>query len=290
MSASTPAVALAAALVLAATTGASADPIETSFTFTLNALDGEHAFAQNTISRIDFVPLPLAELNARHDRDELHLEGLPPVAFSYNSGSGVGLTTTRLSILNTTYRRTVGDGWWVGIGETLYNQHTTYATQNGAFYTRFATAGMPATVYPIFGSEEQFSRVSGARYELGRRWRLGATTLEAMVAVNPAMHGIQYTYVPTGGAACPTIVAAPPAPVPKAPPPPCPNGNPTFGDAERATQLDLSVRAAHPAGRNGRFLYGLRYLHYSARYDDDPGQLSDRNLGLAPLVGYEIRL
>jgi hypothetical protein len=37
-------------------------------------------------------------------------------------------------------------------------------------------------------------------------------------------------------------------------------------------------------------LLGLRYLNYSAHYDDFPGQLADRNVGFAPTLGYRIKL
>jgi hypothetical protein len=49
------------------------------------------------------------------------------------------------------------------------------------------------------------------------------------------------------------------------------------------------VRVAHRAGP-GELLYGLRYLHYSANYIDEPGQLADTNAGIALVVGYRLRL
>lgn len=269
-------VALTVALALSHATCAAADPVVTSFALTFNALDGQHVINGSTTARFDFVPLPLAELTLRHRRDELHLEGLPPVAFSYTTGSGIGATTTRLSIANATYRRGIRGGWWLGAGVTLYNQHTTYASQSGTIYTRFGTNGRPSSIYPIAGSEEQFSRVSGARFELGRGWRIGSTTLEASAALNPVLHAVQWTYVPT------------PAQFPCTPPACSPN--PTFADPERGSQLDLGVRVARPVRSRGLFLYGLRYLHYSAHYEAEPGLLADRNLGIAPLVGYQIRL
>jgi hypothetical protein len=243
------------------------------FGATLNVLDGTHAINAGAQARITFVPLPLAELNVRRGRDALRLEGLPPVAFSYQTGSGVGATTTRLSIGSLVYRRTVGSGFWLGLGETLYNQHTTYAAQSNAVYRRFLPVpGLPlgsvATVYRIVGSEEQYSRVAGPRFEAGRRWARGRSMVEASAALNPAMHGIQYTFIPTGGA----------------------GPNPTFADSERATQVDLALRVVRSAGRRAELLYGVRYVNYGGHYDDEPGQLTDRNVGFAPLVGYRMRL
>lgn len=242
--------------------------IETTFALTINALDGAHEIHRGAVSRLNFAPLPLAELRLRRDKDAVVFEGLPPAAFSYEGDAGIGRTTTRLSIFDAVYRRSIGDGWWVGAGETLYNQHTTYAQQPNAIYTRYLPGTeVPGAVYALAGAEEQWSRVSGARYEAGRAWRRGATRFTAVAAVNPAMRGVQYTYVPTGTTA-----------------------GPTFADPERASQLDLRLDAARPAGPRGELVLGLRYLHYSGRYVDHPGQLADRNVGIAPLAGYRFRL
>ncbi len=253
-----------AALFLCATLPALADPIVTTAGITLNFLDGSHQINGGTTAKLNFVPLPLGEITVRHRDDSIRLEGLPPVAFSYQGGGLIGLQTTRLSIVNATYRRSFAGGWFVGIGQTLYNQHTTYASVNNAIYQRFTIN----QIFPIVGSEEQYSRVTGARYEVGREWHVGTsgTRIEASVAYNPAMHGVQYTFIPTGTAF-----------------------NPTFADPENASQLDIAVRASHPFGR-GELVYGVRYLHYISRYVDDPGQLADRNVGIAPVLGYRVRL
>ena len=62
----------------------------------------------------------------------------------------------------------------------------------------------------------------------------------------------------------------------------------TFSDPENAAQVDLAARFSHRLSKHGALLYGLRYLNYSARYDDFPGQLADRNVGFAPQLGYRI--
>jgi hypothetical protein len=70
----------------------------------------------------------------------------------------------------------------------------------------------------------------------------------------------------------------------------CPLTVQTFADPENGAQVDLSARFARRLSRNSELLLGLRYLNYTAHYDDFPGQLADRNVGWAPVIGYRIRL
>ena len=37
-------------------------------------------------------------------------------------------------------------------------------------------------------------------------------------------------------------------------------------------------------------LYAVRYINYSAHYDDFPGKIADRNVGFAPTFGVRLRL
>lgn len=277
---------LAAALFACTTAAVFADPVDASLALTINALDGTHKTGLAEEARLNFTPLPLAELTLRRGADSLHVEGLPPVTLRYGAPGAIGPLTTQLSIANVAYRRTFAGGWFAGAGQTLYNQHTTYAFTPGAVYVR-RDANVPHA-YPIAGAEEQYSRVTGVRLEAGRIWNAGATRIEAIAAGNPVMHGVQYTFVPTPagfGVFCVSTFTGS-----AGPPPMCSGANPTFADPEHASQIDLTLRAAHPAGKHGELLYGLRYLHYSARYEDEPGQLADRNVGIAPLLGYRIRL
>lgn len=253
-----------------------ADPIQTSFAITVNPLTGQHQVAGGQRDTVDFAPLPLGELTVwRHD-DSLRIEGLPPVTFTYG-GSGDGAQSTQLSLINATYRRSFAGGWFVGAGETLYNQSTSYGVASGNFaYTR------GFEVFPIDGSEAQYSRVTGARFEAGRMVQHGRDRIEYWAAVNPRMRGVQYTRIPTeqficqpfgGGASCVSSIHTL-----------------TFSDPENAAQVDLSARVAHRISKNGELLYGLRYLNYSAHYDDFPGRIADRNVGFAPTIGYRLRL
>lgn len=263
--------AMTAALFAWALAPAAADPVRASLTLTLNPLDGQHQVDGGARDHVDFAPLPLLELSLRRRNDSLRIEGLPPVTFGYG-GSSVGAQTTQLSIVNATYRRSFRGGWFAGIGQTLYNQFTNYGAADGNFaYTR-------GTLYvPIDGSEAQYSRMTGLRAELGRSATRGRTSFEYSVAANPRMRGVQYTRIPTFEYLC----ASPCVP---------PTHTLTFADPENAAQVDLSARVAHRISRTSELLLGLRYLNYSAHYDDYPGQIADRNVGFAPTIGIRTRL
>jgi hypothetical protein len=263
--------ALTAALFAWMLAPAAADPVRATLTLTLNPLDGQHEVDGGQHDTLDFAPLPLGELTLRHRDDSLRIEGLPPVTFGYG-GSSVGAQSTRLSIVNATYRRSFRGGWFAGIGQTVYNQMTDYGDAEGAFaYTR-------GSLYvPIDGAEAQYSRMTGMRLELGRSARRGRTSFEYWAAVNPRMRGVQYTRIPTFVSFC----AAPCVP---------PTHTLTFADPENAAQVDLAARVAHRISRNSELLLGLRYLNYSAHYDDYPGQIADRNVGFAPTIGIRTRI
>jgi hypothetical protein len=270
------AVVMAVAILAWTAQPVSADPIQATFAVTVNPLYGHHEVDGGQRDTISFAPLPLGELTLRHRDDSLRIEGLPPVAFTYG-GSGDGAQSTQLSLINATYRRSFAGGWFIGAGVTLYNQFTDYGVANGNFvYTR------DSQVVPIDGSEAQYSRVSGARFEAGRMVQHGRDRLEFWAAVNPRMRGIQYTRIPTSSFVCQPFGGAPP----------CvnPTHTLTFADPENAAQVDLSARIAHRVSKYGELLYGFRYLNYSAHYDDFPGQIADRNVGFAPTIGFRLRL
>lgn len=262
-------------------TFAMADPIETTLSVTANFLDGKHQTSDFPADQLHFVPLPLSELTLRRGRDAIRIEGLPPVSFHYGSNAGDGAQSTQLSILNATYRRTIGAGWFVGVGQTLYNQSTTYMNAPGFVYQR------GDQVYPIIASEKQYSRVAGTRLEAGRIMEVGRNRdrLEISAALNPKLHGNQYTSVPTYA----PIVSCPLGPGVS---PVCtiPTQTLTFSDPETSTQVDISARVVHKVGKRGELIYGIRYLNYVAHYVDVPGMLADRNVGIAPLLGYRLRL
>ena len=276
-------VAFAITLFAAATPGARAEPLDANLSLTLSALSGQHEIDGGHSTKLSFVPLPLGELTLRRGRDSIRLEGLPPVSFRY--GSTLEGATTRLSILNATLRHGFPGGWFVGVGQTVYNQFTTYAPVQGSFvYQR------NFTIEPINGSEAQYSRVTGARLEAGRSFDLGREHVEYSVSVNPRMRGIQFTRIPTFITDCIYPPRDPVAPGPRPTPISCSQRIDTFSDPENASQVDFSLRIAHRLSKRGALLYGLRYLNYTAHYDDFPGQLADRNVGFAPVLGYRLKL
>jgi hypothetical protein len=264
---------IAAALFSWTAAAACAEPVETSFSLTVNALNGKHEINGGQGDTLGFAPLPLGELTLRRGSESLRVEGLPPVTFGY-SNLGDGAMSTRLSIVNATLRHTFAGGWFVGVGQTVYNQFTTYASSNSTFFYERGFVSLP-----INGNEAQYSRVTGPRFELGQGFGLGPEHLDVSAAVNPHMHGVQYTRIPTFNRICsgrgtsrtcgPYIVQ-------------------TFADPENAAQVDLAARFSHRLSKHGALLYGLRYLNYSAHYDDYPGQLADRNVGFAPQLGYRV--
>jgi hypothetical protein len=264
------------AFLICASAHASAEPIDATLAVTVNALSGQHQVNGGHSDKLTLLPLPLAELNVRLKTESLRIEGLPPATFGYSSG-GDGALSTRLSIVNATFRHTFNGGWFAGVGQTVYNQFTTYVPVNGNF---FYSRGF--TTDPINGSEAQYSRVTGARFEIGRMTQSGRNRIEWWAAANPHMRGIQYTRIPTFLTAC-SFGPAPAAPV-------CTQIVDTFSDPENASQVDLSARLAHRIAKNGEVLLGLRYLNYTAHYDDFAGQLADRNVGFAPTLGFRVKL
>ncbi|HWT05648.1 MAG TPA: hypothetical protein VN224_07815 [Xanthomonadales bacterium] len=253
-----------------------ADPIDATLALTVNALSGQHQVNGGHSDKLTFDPLPLAELVLRRNAESIRIEGLPPVTFGY-SNTGDGALSTRLSIVNATYRHTFAGGWFAGVGQTVYNQFTTYVPVNGNFlYSRGFTTD------PINGSEAQYSRVTGARFEIGRMTQHGRNRVEWWAAANPRLRGIQYTRIPTFLSVCSFSSGSTP--------PACTQVVDTFSDPENASQVDLSARVAHRIAKNGEVLVGLRYLNYTAHYDDFPGQLADRNVGFAPTLGFRIKL
>ena len=158
--------------------------------------------------------------------------------------------TTQLSLLNASIRGIVP-------GDHAYVGigETLYNQQ---------TAGGPFAVQPY---QIHSSRVTGMRLEAGAMTRLRPNDrLQFDIAYNPVMHGIVHTayqeplYLPI-----------------------------TVNDPEQATQIDIKLWRVISHGR-GQFIYGLRYINFTARYVEArtslDGSLADRNVGLLPLVGY----
>jgi len=267
----------ASALFLcAAVAPALADPVDLSATLSVNFLTGYHVEA-GTRYRVAEAPLPIGAADARYRRIALHLEALPPVTFGY-SGNPADIQSTRLSLVTATVRYFVHGGTYVGAGTTVYNQNTDRGTQDTP---------------PIVRSEDDSSRVAGARFEIGDSRRLAArTTLETVFSLAPAMHGLEDDQHTT------SIVPGPPYPTSTTS---CEDSNvygyiecivrgPAYrGLPERASQIDTSATLVRRF-RHGSLIAGVRYLNYSAAYalagSRDNKAPADRNAGFMPLIAY----
>lgn len=259
---------------------AAAEPLDLSVTTSVNFLEGYH-FEGNSEYRVAFAPLPLVALDARYRHVDAHVESLPPVTFGY-TGNPQGIASTRLSLITATARYVFGDGTYVGAGTTVYNQATNRGSSDDGTF---------------FRSEEDSSRVTGARFEIGNRRRVGSKlTLESVFALNPVMHGVEREMLTT------TYIEPPPF-----------GGQFTFqcvesfvrgyveclstrqrpaGLAERASQIDTGATLTRPLGR-GYLSIGVRYLNYGASYQFSGNVanniLADRNAGFMPLISYRYR-
>lgn len=178
------------------------------------------------------------EFNYGRKRVHIRAEIVPPIGpVSLGTGPFGYSQEPRLSYLNAEALYYSSNGRYaLGLGETVLNQRTLY----------------PPT--PVV----QASRVVGVRYSA--RAMLFATSrasLEAALAVNPSLHGLQYT-----GA-----------------------GRASFDDAERGAMIDTALRWSVPTP-HFIFSYGLRYINYSAAYCAT-GALADRNNFLLPFVAFD---
>ncbi len=253
-------IAAAATILLAGMTRiACAEPLEAKLAVSLDVLSGDHEIALGRRDNLHWVPLPLGELTLRRGADSLRVEGMPPVSSTYGTGGTGTQNPVRLSILNATYRRDLGHGWFAGAGQTVYNQGS-------------ARRG-PGSLL------EQYSRITGARWEIGRIAASGRDRLEAWASFNPVMHGVGHRRLLVDG----TCFGSP-APVFCVSP-----FDATTNDAESAGQIDVSARVAHRMSTRGELLLGVRYLNYSARFDQT-ANIADRNVGFAPTIGYRTRI
>jgi len=247
---------------------AAADPVDVHAGVTLDFLDGKHESGGGS-ARLTFVPLPLVDADVRYERTAIHVEGLPSVTFGYGSDSLEGASATRLSILNTSLRQYVTPSLFLGVGQTVYNQRTYY--------------DLTAQTTPL-RTLSQESRVTGLRFEAGLdRTFSPSTRARLVIAVNPVMHGLQYSTIAIAGRSCSVINgSALPA---------CPTSELT--DPERSAQADVSISFTRRM-RAGELVYGLRYLDYVARYSEAgtaaDGALADRNVGFMPLLGFRVKL
>ena len=212
---------------------------------------GQHT-EQGGAADAPLIPAPVLSVSQRMRRFEFFAEGIPPLR-SYPVGTNtLGIQAISLSFAQATARYwnrygTLG----AGVGDTLYNQQTTYL----------------GWASPTFSNGQyDASRVAGARYELlGNLPLAGGRAVEASLAVNPSLHGRAgwTNYETVSGAT--TTYALPSA-------------------SERGSQIEAILQLCRQTGRL-RWRYGVRYLNYVAHFDD--GSLADRNVFLMPFIGID---
>jgi hypothetical protein len=204
----------------------------------------------NDTEHVPPVPVPLLDVRHRTGPFEFEVDGLPDLASVHSNDAIQGPTSTRLSIFDGTARV------WDPLGRFSVGIGQTLYNQ-GTHYTN-------GVEIPNVG-ETQYSRVAGAHYELGYRAGVGIGRIEARFSYAPALLGTQYTIYDV----------------------------PTYyrrADPERGDQVDTEVRFVRSFSPRSAVVFGVRYINYTARYDEPSGGLSDRNVGLLPSFGYRITL
>jgi hypothetical protein len=123
------------------------------------------------------IPVPLLEGSYRFSNFEVTAYGLPPTIAIPYSNAVQGSVALRLSIFDGTFRL------WdpshhvaIGVGETIYNQTTHYAT---------------ADSFAMSGGERQYSRIAGAHYEVAVRIPFRAGSIETSLRYAPVLLGTQ---------------------------------------------------------------------------------------------------
>jgi hypothetical protein len=241
---------LLAASAFAAPGKAAADQATTDLGLTLNPVIGGIHESFDDRVHVPPVPIPLIEARERYGPYELDLEGLPPIASIRSDDAIQGHTSTTLSIFEGVLR--------------VWDPLRRFSAGIGQTLYNQSTHYSDAVELPGTG-ETQFSRVTGPTYQAGYGAPYHSGRIEAVFTYAPAMLGTQYTIYDVA-LYRPRV------------------------DPERAEQIDTSLRFTHQVGARGEMILGLRYVNYTARYDEARGGLSDRNAGLLPVIGYRARL
>jgi hypothetical protein len=240
---------------------------------------------QSGRSTVPLIPVPLLTLRIPMQRFEIFAEGVPPIGPVPYRGVMQGISqSTLLSYMNASLRYRVAPHLSVGVGETIYNQSTTYSRRivtHGFMYSCQPFSGCTSTPVTFTNETTQVdsSHVPGMRFEVLGNWPAGKNSwLSAGFAVTPSMHAVVRTSEWSQG----WISPAPPLPLP------VPGRGPYrlgFNAPETGSQVDGSIAAGRRFGPYS-IVYGLRYINYLARFNRD-GSLADRNTLLLPFVGFE---
>lgn len=244
--------------------------ITSAFTF------GTHEERQGS-DAVPLLPIPLITLRVPLRRFEFVAEGVPPIGpIPYHSAYGGTSQSTLLSYAHAALRYKLNAHFSIGIGETLYNQRTTYVQTSvfhGYVYMPDQTK-VPATLTET-RTQVDASRVPGMRLEMRGQWSLGrAQWIAAEIAVTPAMHAVVRATNRFENSVVTTAPIISPRPY-----------SYSFPAPETGSEVDASVTAGRRFG-SYTLLYGIRYLNYIAHFNAT-GTLADRNTLVLPFLGFE---
>ncbi len=105
----------------------------------------KHEVGGGEVDNVNFVPIPIFELESRYRRTQLRLENRPSVSFTYGNDNS---QATRLGVLDTSIRQYVGQSWFVGLRYLNYSAH--YVTGN-RFYANGRLADRNVGLLPLIG-------------------------------------------------------------------------------------------------------------------------------------------
>lgn len=229
--------------------------LATSVGVSLNGAHGTHRESDGTVTA-PLVPVPIVSASYRNGCYEVAAEGLPPIGPIHIADNGLGMHDIALTYADASVRYWNRSGTLaLGIGETLYNQRTTFGRAFDSNTTHV--------------TELDRSRVAGTRYEIAGRLPVGKDDeVRATLGIDPAMHG-RYAYTDTIENAAFTSIFS------------------SRSSWERASQVDADVRMVHRFG-DYALSYGMRYLNYTAAYTAwiHP-RFADANSILMPYVGVQ---
>ncbi|HEY9180384.1 MAG TPA: hypothetical protein VIO32_06660 [Candidatus Baltobacteraceae bacterium] len=228
---------------------------ETTVGIALTGTSGTHRESTG-MARAPLIPAPIVAVSHRFERWELLGEGLPPIGTIRVANNGLGMRNVSLTYVNAGARYWNRAGTFaLGVGETLYNQHTGIHVYQDSFTSI---------------DDVDYSRVVGLRYEaVTRSFRANGDYWEAMLAADPAMHGCftytrRFTFVNGRGYQYTT--------------------RPVW---ESAAQVEAGVRFVHRFGSYA-LSYGVRYLNYTAAFSGRTSGFADANSLVMPYVGVQM--
>ncbi|MGC8484089.1 MAG: hypothetical protein ACP5O6_00425 [Candidatus Baltobacteraceae bacterium] len=204
-------------------------------------------------------PVPALWVSHRIGRFALYGEAVSSLGPAPVTGGWTHLQSVSLSYLNFVLRYHLSHAMTFGVGETLYNQQSTY-------YSGFGTISPPPNfVYLVSFTDTERSRVVGARFEL--RDALHRSTrgrLTALFAVNPHMTanlGSRWSNRLSNGAS---------------------HTGSQFLEPEVGSQVDAAIENS-VRERRYTLRYGLRYVNLLMKFPN--GEVALQNALVAPFIG-----